>query len=130
MKDIVTFEIAKKLKEKGYPQHWSNNDYIVENEYEDNFEVGSYYDRCLIPEHITTIAAPMIFEVVNWLLDKKKIFLTVDFEPKGFLFIVNSNIKFNYEDVYEFDIFESNCTFSNPQEAYKEGIKYIIDKLI
>ena len=37
MEDFVTFEIAKKLKEKKFPQHWSNDDYIVENDYEDVF---------------------------------------------------------------------------------------------
>lgn len=25
--DFVTFEIAKKLKEKGFPQHWSDQHY-------------------------------------------------------------------------------------------------------
>lgn len=40
MGDFGTFDLAKKLKEKGFPQHWSDNDYIVENEYEDNFEIG------------------------------------------------------------------------------------------
>ena len=131
MEDFVTFEISKKLKEKGFNEPCTAYYHIHEN-IEDSINSFEYaYDYDFYNEYNTyRCGAPTISQVVSWLLDKKKIFLTVDFEPKGFFFIVNSNITFNYEDVYEFDIFDSKCTFSKPQDAYKEGIKYIIDKLI
>lgn len=73
MSDFVSFELAKRIKEKGFPQHWSDDAYIVENEYDDNFEVGSRYDRCFIPEHLPTISAPTISQVLKWLREEKRL---------------------------------------------------------
>ena len=76
--EFVSFEIAKKLKEKGFPQHWSDQHYILENEYEDDFfEVGSKYPVEIIYDYILTIAAPTISQVLKWLRDEKKIHIGV-----------------------------------------------------
>ena len=128
MEDFVNFELAKKLKEKGYPQHWSDNDYIVENEYEDNFEIGAYYDRCLIPEHIVTIAAPTISQVLKWLRDK--FFLHISQKPyacKDGLMWMYEIRKFNKRIVF---VIANKTGFIKEEEALLAGIEYVLDNLI
>jgi hypothetical protein len=126
MEDFVTYKLAKKLKENGYPQHWSDYDYIVENEYDDNFEVGSRYDRCFIPEHLPTISAPTIYQVLKWLREEKK--LHVHPEPAYFskvglweVYIVNINDYVQCSTNKEYDSYE---------DAALDGIEYVLDNLI
>ena len=134
--EIVLFDLAQKLEEKGYPQHWSNDDYIVENEYEDNFEVGCYYDRCLIPEHIATIAAPSISQVLKWLREEKKIHINICFYGDK---IGNYEYTYwNYEIInihngkiiYKFDNKQCMLEFECYEEVAITGIKYVLDNLI
>ena len=76
MEDFVTFEIAKKLKEKGFNLgvyryyenkvlKWSNSPWL-EPKYND------------YREHI--IAAPTISQALKWLRKEKKIHICVDFD--------------------------------------------------
>lgn len=133
MEDFVNFKLAQKLKEKGYPQHWSDNDYIVENEYEDNFEIGAYYDRCLIPEHIVTIAAPTISQVLKWLREKKKIHICIDIYDDGWFFDIASFYK---EDtgVYEIKLPYKSSKVTPDYDSFEQaalaGIEYVLDNLI
>lgn len=135
MSDLVNFKLAQKLKEKGYPQHWSDNDYIVENEYEDNFEIGAYYDRCLIPEHIVTIAAPTISQVLKWLREKKDIFIGLEYinqEACGCTIIIQKTggliAKWNWD---KFQYVDKNPLIGNTYEqAALAGIEYVLDNLI
>lgn len=76
--DFVDFDLAKKLKEKGFPQHWSDQNYILENEYEDDFfEVGAKYPVDVIYDYIPTIAAPTISQVLKWLRTEKEIDIVI-----------------------------------------------------
>lgn len=128
---FVPFEIAKKLKEKGfittkpfamyqpgdidkiYPLYTSDPYYYDF----DDFDGDAFI-------------APTISQVINWLYDKKKIFLTVDIEPKGFFFVVNSDILTNDNGKKEFDIHNSISTYPSPKEAYCAGIEYVLEKMI
>lgn len=131
MSDFVNFKLAQKLKEKGYPQHWSDNDYIVENEYEDNFEIGAYYDRCLIPEHIVTIAAPTISQVLKWLREEKKIVFGItpmqemDSDYLGWCItiykVADDGYGLSWQEELYYDSYESSAI---------AGIEYVIDNLI
>lgn len=129
MCEIVSFEIAKKLKDKKFPQHWSDDDYIVENDYEDAFEVGCHYDRCFIPEHLPTIAAPTISQVLKWLRNEKQLYIELIYIPR---------IK-EYNDYYLVTIqhigdFTSAIripgNFNSFEIAALVGIEYILDNLI
>ena len=132
--EFVTFEIAKKLKEKKFPQHWSNDDYIVENDYEDVFEVGYHYDRCFIPEHLPTIAAPTISQVLKWLREDKKI----DVLPQRGHISIDKNSKVTrYYNVNIYFERSFACTLDNDEQDYSTyeqaaiaGIEYILDNLI
>ena len=71
MEDFVTFEIAKKLKEKGFPQHITDEAYIVSNYGEDEYDIGDRLPIPLIPDYMDDVAAPTISQVLKWLREKK-----------------------------------------------------------
>lgn len=129
MEDFVTYKLAKKLKEKGYPQHWSDDDYIVENEYDDNFEVGSRYDRCFIPEHLPTISAPTISQVLKWLREEKKIHINVDIDEFGWEYRICKFQKVDNE-IYNFDLdylASYSGEFMSYEQAALSAIEYVLD---
>lgn len=122
--DFVDFNLARKLKEKGFPQHWSDQHYILENEYEDDvFEVGSKYPVEIIYDYISTIAAPTISQVLKWLREEKKIYVLIEVE---------------YEDWFEYKIVQtikgirgsSTRVYETFEEAVLAGIEYVLDNLI
>ena len=130
--DFVTYELAVKLKEKEFSQHWSNDDYVVENEYEDKFEVGSHYDRCFIPEHLPTIAAPTISQVLKWLREEKNIFVVIAANPT---LSTKDKIAYYYQ-VYSnsngvtSDYYESKECYTQWEDCAIDSIKYVLDNLI
>lgn len=159
MEDFVSFDLAKKLKEKGFDYktlYVYNKEQIINPEivkafgelsddgyyeltkdgggkldwgfvYIDDYQLIQYRDVCFARD---IIRAPTILQVVNWLYDEKKIFLTVDIEPNGFFFIVNSNILTNDDGKMSFDIYNSECTYPAPKEAALAGIEYVLEKMI
>lgn len=117
--DFITFEIAKKLKEKGF--NWKVNAYYGKH---DNLFVihpamdmnDSYYGH----------SAPTIDQVLKWLRNEKKIFINVD---------VRTNLEWYYEvwNINKKLSVLGNVDF-NKSESYEEsalaGIEYVIDNLI
>lgn len=69
--EICTYEVCKLAKEKGFPQHIGNDAYIVENEYDDEYEVGCHYPIPFIPDYLPTIAAPTQSLLKRWLREEK-----------------------------------------------------------
>ena len=49
--DFVTYELAVKLKEKGYPQHITDDAYITDNYGEDEYDIGDRLPIPLIPDY-------------------------------------------------------------------------------
>lgn len=140
MEDFVTFEIAKKLKEKGFTCKYpfamynelgsycpltTSSDYVTS---ESGYKYRCYYDYNDFDEN--DFIAPTISQVLKWLEDKKKIFLTVDIEPMGFFFIINYDILTNDNGEYEFNIYNSTNTYPSSIESAIEGIEYVLDNLI
>ena len=135
MEDFVTFEIAKKLKEKGFKEeclcHYITDTlvYNLESPIANNqmWFCHNKYDNIW---HRDNYDAPTISQVFKWLEDKKKIFLTVDIEPKGFFFIINYDILTNYAGEYEFSIYNSTTTYPSPTKSALAGIEYVLYNLI
>lgn len=82
MKDFVTYELAVKLKEKGYPQ----DDFIGYDEF------GAL---CIGDEHSVVCAAPTISQVLKWLREEKKIVISTFPHPCGW----QADI---YKDVHQY----------------------------
>lgn len=129
MEDFVTFEIAKKLKEKGF-----------------NDECHAYYEplkHCLIfsrvfstnslAENYNCVSAPTIEQVLKWLRNNKKTMISI--LPVAFNEKENKFNKY-YCTIYyatkEF-VFESHerpDTFETYEECALDAIEYSLDNLI
>lgn len=132
--ETVSFEIAKKLKEKGFPQR------------PDYFNYSSYYDwDGLRKIHSLSNAsvwfdpninrdniyfAPTISQVLKWLREEKKIHIAIDLWLSGYAAMIYTGISkennnFNWKDFYN---------DQNKYETYElatiAGIEYVIDNLI
>lgn len=122
MEDFVDFDLAKKLKEKGFRE--KVNAYY--GKHENIFEVHPSLD---MNDNDYRCSAPTISQVLKWLRDKK-IHLVVDIEPKGYFFIVNYNITTDFNDKYEFDIYNSWGCYYDYKQAALAGIEYVLNNLI
>lgn len=125
--EFVSFDIAKKLKEKGFPQHWSDQHYILENEYEDDFfEVGAKYPVEVIYDYIPTIAAPTISQVLKWFRDEN-IYCLPWFEQgvdMWFYAICKPTSGCDFPE------FMSESDYNTYEQAALAGIEYVLDNLI
>jgi hypothetical protein len=71
--DFVDFNLAKKLKEKGFPQHITEDAYIIDNYGEDEYIIGDRLPIPLIPDYMDDVAAPTIAQVLKWSREAKRI---------------------------------------------------------
>ena len=124
--EFVDFNLAKKLKEKGFPQHWSDQHYVSENEYDDVFEVGAKYPVEVIYDYISTIAAPTISQVLKWFRDEN-IYCLPWFE-QGVDMWFYAICKPTYG--CEFPEFMSKSDYDTYEQAAIAGIEYVLNHLI
>lgn len=124
--DFVDFNLAKKLKEKGFPQvkigtlamyneegEWYS---LARNldEFEYLFEDFDYHD-CV---------CPTISQVLKWLREEKKIAINIEFIPYTWQYKV---IDMSFERRFE----PCGITlFSDYEEAAIAGIEYCLNNLI
>ena len=117
--DFAPFELAVKLKEKGYPQ--------------DGF-IG--YDEfgalCIGDEHSVVCAAPTISQVLKWLRNKKKIYVSIlpvatfsTINKVAFYYLIEYNSTGETMESIEQDNY---CVEWN--DAALAGIEYTLDNLI
>ena len=130
MEDFVTFEIARKLKEKGFPQNMCDDGYIIE-EY-DGYNIGDRSEIFVIPDCLPYIAAPTIAQVLKWLREDKKISVekNVGMHPyKRDVCWYCTIVRFSESGVREIlDNFGETCTvFDSYEEAVLSGIEYVLD---
>lgn len=138
--EFVTFDIAKKLKDKGFRlpciANYSNGVLL----YNTNQFRGSSVEECLKSFNALNdeesiyvgfkgvIDAPTISQVLKWLREEKKLFV----EPSLF--------KYGYESYVQSTIFEEDKDYTDTwrvegfhstyEQAELSGIEYIIDNLI
>lgn len=137
MEDFVTFEIAKKLKEKGFREecfaHYPicGEDYEEYNCIEDDRCGISLFDlcRCYNNEDSRLIDAPTISQVLKWLREEKEIDIIL--QP---IFLYNEN---NREREYGIEIYAPQLNKSTHLDYFKKwekgavaGIDYVLDNLI
>ena len=126
--EICKFEIAKKLKEKGFPQHITEDAYIIDNYGEDEYQIGDRLPIPLIPDYMDDIAAPTISQVLKWLREKKQLFVNIDCnicDKFGLFFTIYKK----GEETWEACGFDDNY-YNKPEEATLAGIEYVLDNLI
>lgn len=118
--DFITFELAKKLKEKGYTLdtafHYDDNGVII-------VSLVEFDERCVYP-------CPEIHQVLKWLREKNAMHISISLYSKGW-----------YCDVYTYEYYEEYREydakhvvqldeFSAYEEAALAGIEYVLDNLI
>jgi hypothetical protein len=124
MNTLISFEIAKLLKEKGFDNIDCNGYYHVC----DGYTKG--YAHCYSSSYTQSdnaILAPSIAEVVMWLYDKHKIWVIVNItiNAKWFFELYNLKDKRNAEILTD-----NEYWFNSPTEAYEAAIKYTLENLI
>lgn len=118
--DFLSFDLAKKLKEKGYTldtaHHYDDNGSIV-------VSLVEFDERCMYP-------CPEIHQVLKWLRDSNAIHIHICLYSKGW-----------YCDVYTYEYYEEDREygakhiiqldeFSTYEEAALAGIEYALDVVI
>lgn len=137
--EFVSYEIAKKLKEKGFREkclhHYNNNGVLKEN-----------YSKCYCSANNiftdNTVDAPTISQVLKWLREEKKIFVAINvgycYESDEIPFPTNPKmepiLKGYYYGIWELDNLNDKNARSEYFEDYEQaalaGIEYVIDNLI
>ena len=131
MEDFVTFEIAKKLKEKGFS--------LEKTEIYGNFDSDGLFHPQLYFNYIETmdcdeIIAPTISQVLKWLRKEKKISIEVS---------IHCSLKwmcgiYEFSDgIADFTQYDNNgiddtvyILYESYEQAALSGIEYSLDNLI
>lgn len=129
--EIVTFEVAKPAKEKGFPQQIGDDAYIVENEYDDKYEVGCHYPIQFIPDYLPTITAPTQSILQRWLREEKKIHIEITATACGYIWIADktNGTAITDSDVLNRGTNEGGC-FDTNELALEDALKYALEKLL
>lgn len=118
MEDFVTYDLAVKLKEKGYPQN--GNHYYNEK---GCIDIPAYN---LSDEDMSDTIAPQIHEVLKWLREEKNIETVASFSY--------SDRVWGYQvgdmNLSEDSILDYDYSFPTYEEAALAGIEFVLDNLI
>lgn len=132
MEDFVTFEIAKKIKEKGFPQKTAGRYNMIDCFY---YEDGNFFfngGACDVNEAYT---APTISQALKWLREEKKLYVSITYVPK----IPNETGVLNdfyYPTFQKIGLFEpmffigGDNNYDSYEDAALEAIEYVLDNLI
>ena len=113
--DFVTYELAVKLKEKGYPQ-----DVFIGHD-----EFGTI---CIGDEHSLVCDAPTISQVLKWLREKG---IIVYIMPKNYTSEIAINVSRKSLEGHWLTIYESSVLSDSDIELGLIGvIEYVLDNLI
>lgn len=130
--DFVSYEIAKKLKEKGFRElclaYYTNDDTLY---YNYSHKAGACYKDCYLSHNFMPkesvsgkfVDAPTISQVLKWLREEKKLHIVIDYNnPSLWSYVI-----FRFGEGYINKIGED---FNSYEQAALAGIEYVIDNLI
>ena len=129
--EIVTYEVAKLAKEKGFPQHIGDDAYVVENEHDDEYEVGYHYPIPFIPDYLPTITAPTQSLLQRWLREEKGIIVEVFVDD-------DSNMPLTY-NIHQYKDWNWECVCHHHGNYYavndwelclEDALKYALENLV
>ena len=121
MEDFVTFELAVKLKEKGFTLPKSE---IIGKFDSDGLFHSQLYINFTETMDLDEIIAPMISQVLKWLRDEKKIVINIEYIPYTWQYkIIDISFERRFESY-------GRVIFSDYEEAAIKGIEYVLDNLI
>lgn len=135
MKDFIPFEIAIKLREKGFREeciaYYHTDGELLYNR--DQYRGGNY--KSLLrsynslpknPIGCEQIDAPTISQVLKWLREEKKIHITVEIDNNGWYYTVSPNVRLKNSKL-KIISFENKESY---EQATLVGIEYVLYNLI
>ena len=132
--EFVTYEIAVKLKAKGFNEqclayYSKDSDFYYNTSYGSDVENAfkSFNSR---PNHICgkRIDSPIISQVLKWLRKEKKLFVESYLFKAGYESFVQSTV---FEDDKDYtDTWYVKGFYSTYEQAALAGIEYVLDNLI
>lgn len=124
--DFVPFELAKKLKEKGFDCEYP---FAMYNKYEqfcplyssdkDYFGINDFDKHAYI--------APTISQVLKWLREEKNIHITIDVDINDNFYFYFAFLKKGEES---WEVLQYGESFETYEETTLAGIETVIDKFI
>lgn len=129
--DFVTYEVAKKLKEKGFREPcfatYDNDGMLGYVYYQPQSIHAVSFDDCLYYGD-DVVVTPTISQVLKWFREKKKIFIHID---------VSTNDKFDYffsiatqeDETWKIE-YVGEDDYDTYEKAATDGIEYVLDNLI
>lgn len=131
--EFVTFEIAKKLKEKGFKEeclcYYIDKDlfYNIESPIANN-QLWFSHNKFDNIWHRDNYDAPTISQVLKWLKKEKNLFVSPSLYKKGYESYIQSTI---FEDGKDYtDIWRVKGFYPTYEQAALAGIEYVLDNLI
>lgn len=128
--EICTYEVCKLAKEKGFPQHITEEAYIVENYGEDECNIGDRLPISLVPDYMDDVAAPTQSLLQRWLREEKNIHISVEYEWVSEIaeWIFNVHIK-KIKKEEGIDKMTMSC-YSTYELALENAVKYALENLV
>lgn len=123
--DFVPFELAKKLKEKGFPQRAFGSYDMVGPTY---FSDGRFYKDGCICNTDEAYTAPTISQVLKWLREKKKLHIEIYTMGKRPIKWCHTITELKHSG--EAKGWTSGQNGTTYEEAALAGIEYVIENLI
>lgn len=126
--DFVPFELAKKLKEKGFDescyQKYDDEGYLSFN------HIG--YINCDKSCDDFCALAPTISQVLKWLREEKKIYIEIFLYNGKYCYFVKSITQICKDDLFHECLNEDTTEeeYDSYEQAALAGIEYVIDNLI
>lgn len=136
MEDFVPFELAVKLKEKGFPQRPDYFNYSSYYDWDGLRKIHSlsnasvWFDPNISRDNI--YFAPTISQVLKWIRDEKKYHIEFVGNACGYLFIISDIPSEGGTDRYCSDYSGPNDggTWDKYEDCAIAGIEYVLDNLI
>ena len=135
--DFVPFELAKKLKEKGFNEpcfaYYTNNEPLYFNY---SCKAGECYSSCLLSHNSMPkdsvsgkfADSPTISQVLKWLREKKGILIAIDVFKDYTSELVGWGYNIVLIDKYE--VCHHCCNFDNYEQSAIAGIEYALDNIL
>ena len=120
--DFAPFELAVKLKEKGYPQR-TFGEYDMQGAC--YIEDGRFYENGCITEVARAYTAPTISQVLKWLREEKKIHISIDIWGRTWGYDV---LDLPSGNSLHWDAYNENI--NSYEQAALAGIEYALNNLI
>ena len=136
MKDFVTFELAVKLKERGFPQrpdcfnYSSNYDWDGLRKIHSLSNASVWFDPNISRDNI--YFAPTISQVLKWLREEKKIHIEIFLYDGKYSYFIKSITQICENDLFHKCLNEDTTDdeYTTYEQAALAGIEYVLDNLI